>query len=66
MARVNTATNLLNFGIGFAAQAAIGWIIDLWPAVDGRYPPEAYRWAFATMLGFQVVALLWFLRPARP
>ena len=66
VARVNTATNLLNFGIGFAAQAAIGWIIDLWPAVDGRYPPEAYRWAFATMLGFQVVALLWFLRPARP
>ncbi|BBK39905.1 membrane protein [Allostella sp. ATCC 35155] len=71
VARVNTATNLLNFGIGFAAQAAIGWIIDRWPAVDGRYPPEAYRWAFAAMLALQVLALLWFLvgagvrRPAR-
>ncbi|BBK34857.1 MFS transporter [Allostella humosa] len=63
--RVNTATNLLNFGIGFLAQAAIGWIVDLWPAVDGRYPAEAYRWAFATMLGFQVAALLWFLWPQR-
>lgn len=61
VARVNTATNLLNFGIGFAAQAAIGWIIDLWPAIDGRYPPEAYRWAFAVMLALQVAALLWFL-----
>ncbi|BBK45451.1 MFS transporter [Allostella vacuolata] len=63
--RVNTATNLLNFGIGFAAQAAIGWIIDLWPAVDGRYPAEAYRWAFGTMLAFQVAAFLWFVRGSR-
>lgn len=65
VARVNTATNLLTFSIGFGAQAAIGWIIDLWPAVDGRYPAEAYRWAFGVMLMFQLAALLWFLRPER-
>ena len=66
VARVNTATNLLNFGIGFAAQAAIGWIIDLWPAIDGRYPAEAYRWAFGLMMMVEVAALLWFLWPRPP
>ncbi len=65
VARVNTATNLLNFSVSFAAQAAIGWILDLWPPIDGHYPAEAYRWAFGVMWCLQVVALLWFLRPDR-
>ena len=63
VARVNTATNVLNFGVGFASQAAIGWIIDLWPATDGHYPAEAYRWAFLAVIATEVVAFLWFLKP---
>ncbi|MGE0725468.1 MAG: MFS transporter [Alphaproteobacteria bacterium] len=66
VARVNTATNVLNFGVAFLSQAAIGWIIDLWPALgDGRYPAEAYRWAFLAVIATEVLAFLWFLKPVR-
>lgn len=59
--RVITGLNLLSFGGAFAAQWAIGAIIDLWPpAADGGYAPEGYRAAFLVMLALQVAALLWF------
>lgn len=60
--RVITGLNLLTFGCAFAAQWAIGAIIDLWPgAPGGGYAPEGYRAAFLVMLALQLVALLWFL-----
>ena len=60
--RVITALNLFTFGAAFAAQWAIGAIIDLWPAgPDGGYAPDGYRAAFLVMLGLQVLALLWFV-----
>lgn len=64
--RVNTGLNVLAFSGVYVAQYGIGAIIDLWPpAADGSYLPEAYRAAFGTFLGLQVLAFLWFLIPNR-
>ena len=64
--RSNTAVNLLMFGMAFLVQAAVGWIIDLYPkSAGGGYAPEAYRIAFAIVLGLQVVALVWYLANGR-
>lgn len=59
--RANTAMNLLIFGAAFAAQYAIGGIIDLFPAsTGGGYAPEAYRVAFGLCLALQLAALIWY------
>jgi predicted MFS family arabinose efflux permease len=64
--RVNTGLNVLAFSGVYVAQYGIGAIIDLWPpAADGSYLSEAYRAAFGTFLGLQVLAFLWFLIPNR-
>jgi predicted MFS family arabinose efflux permease len=64
--RSNTAVNLLMFGVAFLVQAAVGWIIDLYPkSASGGYAPEAYRMAFAIVLGLQIVALVWYLANSR-
>ncbi|MEM9683966.1 MAG: hypothetical protein AAF942_11930, partial [Pseudomonadota bacterium] len=60
--RANTAINFVSFIGAFAAQYAVGGIIDLFPrGADGTYIPAAYRAAFGTLLGLQIVAFLWFL-----
>lgn len=69
--RSNAGINVLVFLLAFAIQAAVGWIIELWPAgADGRYPAEAYRVALGAVLAMQVAGFLWFLlasvRPRRP
>lgn len=61
--RVTTALNFLVFVAAFCAQWGIGAIVNLWPAVDGRYPPEAYRAAFGTFVLLEVAALAWWLLP---
>ena len=59
--RANTAMNLVIFASAFAAQFAMGALIDLYPrTVPGGYPPEAYQFAFGTFLALQVIALGWF------
>ncbi len=59
--RVNTSANVLFFSGAFAAQAGMGWLINLWPVqAGGGYAPEGYMAAFGTMLGLQVLALIWF------
>lgn len=64
--RSNTAVNLLMFGTAFAVQAAVGWVIDLYPkSATGGYAPEAYRVAFAIVLGLQVLSVLWYLAHSR-
>ena len=65
--RANTGLNVLVFVLAFTIQAAVGWVIDLWPgeAASG-YPPGAYQAAFAAALGVQLVAYLWFLLAPRP
>jgi predicted MFS family arabinose efflux permease len=60
--RASTAANLVAFVLAFAAQYAIGGVIDLWPqGPNGGYSAEGYRAAFAGALVIQVVTYLWFL-----
>ncbi len=59
--RANTALNVLVFLGAFAAQYAMGGIIDLWPeTARGGYPEPAYQAAFGTFLGLEVLAFAWF------
>lgn len=57
--RVSTAVNTLSLGSAFLVQAAIGWILDLWPrtASDG-WDPDGYSWALALTVSFQALAAL--------
>jgi len=60
--RVTTALNLLVFVAAFAGQWGIGVIIGLWEnGADGRFAPAGYQAAFAVVLGFQLLGLVWFL-----
>lgn len=64
--RANTALNLLVFLGAFAAQYAMGGIVDFWSeAPDGSYPETAYQIAFATMLALCAAAWLWYFVAAR-
>ncbi len=65
--RATTAMNLMVFATAFAAQYAIGGVIDLWPTgADGGYAVAGYQTAFGAALVLQVAALAWFFRrPAR-
>ena len=57
--RVSTAVNTLTLGGAFLVQAAIGWILDLWPrtASDG-WDPDGYSWALALTAACQALAAL--------
>jgi MFS family permease len=59
--RVTTALNAMVFTWAFVAQWAIGGIIELWPAVDGRYHASGYRVAFGVFLVVQALAFGWML-----
>lgn len=64
--RVITAVNVLAFGGAFAAQYAMGLIIDLFPrAADGAFPPAGYRAAFGAFLLAQILALAWLVVASR-
>ena len=65
LGRVNTTTNLLIFIMIFLCQIGIGWIVDLWPAQGGRYPPQAHLAAWTVVLALQVGGTLWYFWPAR-
>ncbi len=56
--RVSTAINTLTLGGAFVVQAAIGWILDLWPrtASDG-WDPDGYSWALALTMALQALAV---------
>jgi sugar phosphate permease len=60
--RANTAINFISFIGAFAAQYAVGGIIDLFPSgPGGTYIPAAYRAAFGTLLALQIAGFLWYL-----
>jgi MFS family permease len=59
--RVNTASNMLMFALSFALQWGIGSVLKLYPVVDGRYAPEGYTVAFATLAAVQLAAIAWLL-----
>ena len=56
MGRVSTAINTLTLGGAFLLQAAIGWILDLWPrAAAGGWDPNGYSAALLLSVGLQLV-----------
>lgn len=57
--RVSTAANTLTLGGAFLVQAAIGWILDLWPrTASGGWDPDGYSWALALTVAFQSLAAI--------
>ncbi|WP_348637511.1 MFS transporter [Bradyrhizobium sp. ISRA443] len=63
-ARANGGLNLLHFGWAFVVQWSTGLILGQWLPQDGHYPVVAYRMAFGASVGFQVLALAWFIWPS--
>lgn len=59
--RVNTALNLLVFGLAFAMQWGMGAIINHWPATGGGYQAFGYRIAFGLVLILQIFSWIWML-----
>ena len=62
--RANTALNLLVFAGAFGLQWGIGILVDALQA-QGWAGDAAFRAAFFTLLGGQLLALLWMLRSGR-
>jgi len=62
--RANTALNLLVFAGAFGLQWGIGILVDALQA-GGWASDAAYRAAFFTLLGGQLLALVWMFRPVR-
>lgn len=62
--RANTALNLLVFLGAFGLQWGIGILVDALQA-HGWANDAAFRATFFTLLGGQLLALLWLLRPSR-
>jgi MFS family permease len=57
--RVSTAVNTLTLGSAFLVQAAIGWILDLWPRTAlGGWNPDGYSWALALTAAIQTLAVV--------
>ena len=57
--RVSTAVNMLTLAAAFLVQAAIGWILDLWPrTASGGWDPDGYSWALALTVALQAFAAL--------
>ena len=59
--RVTTASNVVLFGTSFAVQWGVGAVLGRWPGAQGRYDPEAYRFAFGLLLAAQAAAAAWLL-----
>jgi sugar phosphate permease len=56
MGRISTAVNSLTLGGAFLLQAAIGWILDLWPrTAGGGWDPGAYSAALFLSVAVQLV-----------
>jgi len=66
--RVNTASNVLMFGVSFLFQWGIGAVLRLYPVTDGRYAPEGYAAALFGLGVLQLAALAWLapMRESRP
>ncbi len=66
MGRVATAVNTLTLGGAFLLQAAIGWILDLWPrTATGGWDPAGYSAALALSVTVQAVLAVQLLRMRR-
>jgi len=64
--RAQSTANLLLFAAAWALQWGIGGVLDRFRGVtEGSVDPAGYCWAFGLVLGFQILAVLWYLRPDR-
>jgi sugar phosphate permease len=63
--RVVTALNMVTFLLAFGVQFGVGAIINLWPVVDDRYAPGAYRVAFGICWLLQVASVAWLAHAER-
>ena len=64
--RVSTAVNTLSLGGAFLVQAAIGWILDLWPrTASGGWDPDGYSWALGLTAALQALSALAMALPPR-
>ncbi len=63
--RATTALTLTVFLAIFVCQLGIGMVLDLWPAVQGRYPVRAHLAAWAVLVGLQGLAAIWYWMGAR-
>jgi MFS family permease len=61
--RANGALNLFHIGAAFAAQYAIGLVVQQWIPEAGHYPENAYQTAFALIVVCQISAWIWFMIP---
>ena len=61
--RSNTALNLVLFSTAFAFQYFIGFVLNQWPTIEGRYHPEGYTTALWIIVSLVLVAFLWVLLP---
>jgi hypothetical protein len=61
--KANGALGVVDIGGAFLLQYASGLVIQQWPGLGGHYPIAAYQIAFATNVGIQLLALVWFVLP---
>ena len=64
--RVNTASNVMMFGVSFAFQWGVGAVLKYYPAADGRYAAEGYAAALAILAVLQLATLAWLLPMRQP
>ena len=66
LGRVNGVINLFHIGGAFIMQSGVGLLVAQWhPVAPGHYPAEAYTRALLLDSAVQLLALVWYLRPAR-
>lgn len=64
--RVSTAVNTLTLVGGLFLQAAIGWILDLWPrTASGGWHPDAYSTGLALSIAIQALLATQLMRMKR-
>lgn len=64
--RLNTASNVMMFGISFAFQWGFGAVLRLYPVADGGYSPEGYSAALGALAALQLATLAWLLPMRQP
>lgn len=65
--RVNTAVNVLYFGLAFLLQAGVGLVVDDYPrTAQGTPAPEGHVVALLFLVVLQILGLIWHLWPREP
>jgi predicted MFS family arabinose efflux permease len=57
--RATTTLNLIIFAVAFAVQWGLGAIINLWPKIDGGWPPVAHQVALSVPVVLTMAAMMW-------